>query len=106
MTDKELRELDAWIAEHVMGLRVACGRASHYTKVLTSLNESKNVEMSYAISEYTTDRADAMSVLQKLLEKTTHIEIDFEDGVYHIMEAHEPTLPLVICRAAEQLFSK
>ena len=124
MTDKELRELDAWIAEHVMGWITEC----HEDRVLffpPDLDtEKKRRKWSYGISinRYTTDPAAAMMVLEKcimyLSDKFGSVDLDHH-GKFEIAammrgeyaadtenDVDAETLPLAICLFAKKLFSK
>lgn len=107
MTEKELRELDAWIAEHVMGLAqeyavMKCGRfyrpkscgytdsiaeAGRYSKA-DALREIVRGEpmkiIPFPTPRYTTNPAAAMMVLEKCAQKYTNLEIEFIDGTWTV----------------------
>lgn len=124
-SEKELRELDAWIAEHVMGWRRIndIQRLSKSGEFFLHAAEGPFVhERQNYIKKFspTTDPAAAMMVLEKCLSSdnlTMPIEIDrkrhkggrfrIETGVIsNSILAIEDTLPLAICRFAKQLFEK
>jgi len=95
MSEKQLRELDAFIAEHVFGFDMA----------ETSVDD---------IERYTTDPAAAMMVLEKCCERTEDGRVIVRMGgnkwiatgsntsIYCVAE----TLPLAICLFAKELFAK
>ena len=90
MSEKQLRKLDAWIAEHVFGFDMA----------KTSVDD---------IEHYTTDPAEAMQVLEELL--ILHNGEPFEiwrggSGMWHLGKSKAETLPLAICLFAKELFAK
>lgn len=102
MTDKELRALDAWIAEHVMGFRQTFNPDDHTTDGATlfwhrkepgkkevvlvgrayahrGLTREYGKEIfshSWSTYEPTTDRAAAMEVLEKCAEKISFANIE------------------------------
>lgn len=104
MSAKELRELDAWIAEHVFNAK----RETSGWEPGDTYEEG----LDCLVSEWqpTTDPAAAMAVFKKLLE--SHILtfestsdgycIEISDGVLVCCK----TLELAICEAAKKLFSK
>lgn len=128
MSEKELRELDAWIAEHVMGwhkvktgdnksLCSVCGngfgeRHKHYVPDFHSSTTG-------SVPFYHSDPAAAMQVLEKCVNELC--EQDQEETVsvgmevpYFVVEktntsksmrVEASTLPLSICLFAKQLFS-
>lgn len=120
MTDEQkLRELDAWIAENVMGL----GYDSYAPMLGCSDCESDTVNCS--IPNYTTNSSAAMQVLEKCGEKISG-QVHGEKRSFKI-EIYQPsvskdwcvcqrdncgvygqgkTLPLAICLMAKQLFAK
>jgi hypothetical protein len=98
MTQKELRELDAWVAENVIGW--------HLTDIdMTSEDYPR----------YTTDHAAAMEVLKKCAFGN-RITCWYSDGTWNVdnlrgyasyeHEAQAETLELAICIFAKKLFSK
>lgn len=111
MNEKELRELDAWIAEHVFRLKLNVnGMIETWPR--------PGVRHDVCVSSYTTDPAAAFAVLEKCI-KSNRGRIVFEDwGTEFVVgfwnsdrelfydEATAPTLPLAICLFSEQLFSK
>ena len=115
MSDKELRELNAWIAERMM--EVKC--AHEWQRI--SKRKCKCLKCGYiqwngsanSCADYTIDPAAAMQVLEKCAEKCT-VQITKECGPYPIINSlvsgsglgeEAPTLPLAICLFAKQLFS-
>ena len=95
MSEKQLRELDAFIAEHVFGFDMA----------ETSVDD---------IERYTTDPAAAMLVLEKCCDKLEGFEITvwrgekWHCGLRKGNTVHQKadTLPLAICLFAKELFAK
>jgi len=125
LTDKELRELDAWIAEHVFGWHRQSFENGYLRQNLLVENKFRadkyrrhgwhnDVEVLDTFPKFSTDPAAAMQVLEKCIEKepngivcgnlkgqwcaTTH----GWGGAFCEAE----TLPLAICLFAKQLFSK
>ena len=98
--EKELRELDLFCAEKVMGW--------------TAMPGYRNVKAE--AFHPTTNDADAMAVFRKCGEKYYgSIAIHFENGEWSVGQAYEgpnaikakgPTLPLAICLFAKRLFEK
>lgn len=121
MSDEELRELDAWIADRIMGLvekpvgecTVANEDFCVHDRVLIYQGEKK------CLSSFqpSTDPAAALLVLEKCItEAPMEIQIDrkrSKDGPFRIecgvgatlKLAIADTLPLAICLFAKQLFS-
>jgi hypothetical protein len=132
MSSAELRELDAWIAKHVMGCELekeigfryndgteSWGNSPEYT--VQKFNKYKSEGIADCLLERpntyefqpSTDPAAAMMVLEKCGTKTEPHEcmymgmIDGEWIVGHsAVEASASTLPLAICLFAKQLFEK
>lgn len=128
MTNEEMRELDAWIAEHVFGLELV--QEKDLTP-FTGLKERQFFVFQNGVYQYgspyykklgyTTDPADAMLVLEKCAEKcgamtnpcTIEIqhEPDFEEvpwAVSHdrtLMAGEAKTLPIAIAKFAKALFT-
>lgn len=119
MSDKEKCAMNAWLAEHAMDWK----RVKTPTAIVagTFFWNKGDVLIHYQRNELkafrpTTDRADAMQVMEKCACETTNIEIDFRDGdtfavgTYRraggIKEAEADTLPLAIALFAKALFSK
>ena len=118
MNEKELRELDSWIAESIMGckkvwilrdLKDFTFIESKDSGVLLLLPSSKNI----LPFKPTTDPAAAMMVLEKCCEqeKGTSIAIH-KRGEWAVCSvgrtpnmSHAKTLPLAICLFAKKLFS-
>jgi len=107
MTATEMRELDAWIDEHVMGLvqeyavmkggRFYRPRSCGYTDCLTEAGRYSKADaereivgggpmklIPFPIPHYTTDPAAAMIVLEKCAEKCLNLEIDFRKGTWAV----------------------
>jgi len=126
---KELRELDACIAEHVMGWTKVAGTNSldhpgRFTVLADRILIGQN--MGARIIEYnpTADPAAAMAVLEKCVAKcdesgdSVDISISTPDGGFEVgrmqvgfewnieLNTKSKTLPLAICLFAKQLFSK
>jgi Phage ABA sandwich domain len=129
MTPTEQRELDAWIAEHVMGYRWTKierrGKTNHlfpseqfrFEPAVDNFNDNGGAP------SFTTDPAAAMEVLKRCADKVTaefgSLDIDgqgnswlisaqmrgeFAADVEHETEAK--TLELAICLFAKKLFTK
>lgn len=122
MTDKEMRELDAWIAEHVMGWRLSTRGGSWRSTDpgwIDSENELQRIQENWKPS---TDPAAALEVLKKCADKSDMpIEIDrkrdnggpwrvetgvLSQGLVAIAPRDQNTLELAICLFAKKLFSK
>lgn len=132
MNDKELKELDAWIAEHVMGAKWESGKKSDRMilagEIIFMRDKNELRAIGYGIKfSPTTDPAAAMQVLEKCAEGGLN-KGDFKLPVsifrrgdlqwvvcentegeeftrdYVVVEA--TTIPLAICLFAKQLFSK
>ena len=110
MTDQELRELDAWIAEHVFGATraidkgFACGDCDDRHTVRFNKDEGWT-----ACPLYTTDPAAAMQVLERCAEKLGFLP-DIKKSrigyawIYGGAASNADTLPLAICLFAKRLF--
>jgi len=120
MTTKQLRELDTWIAEHVMGWYRADGKPSHWFPDGYK-NEWHNPKGGMdTLPCFTTDPAAAMTVLEKCNDKLKELghfpgAIDLwkpfelwkiQSHANSDIHAEAETLPLAICLFAKQLFSK
>jgi len=103
MTEKELRELDAWIFERIFGGALAL-TGSHYP-----------------LPHYTTDPAAAMAVLEKCLAKISTGSLEIYQGADEGPEYRpifcigkmpteevvmDESLTLAICLFAKKLFEK
>lgn len=130
MKDTDTRELDAWIAEHVMGFEERpCYRGSARIEGMTfyvANGRSVTGEASkgnHQFPKYTTDPAAAMEVLKKCAEECDMpIEIDrkrdkktgnwriesgtMAQGLLAIAPPECNTLELAICLFAKKLFTK
>lgn len=148
MKEEKLRELDAFIAEHVMGFKWArdCAkfrsdspRGSQFKQGTRALIEKLELERGkrqdwngwgkskgneplapnwrFNIPHYTTDPAAAMMVLAKCLEHgITILDSQVSPNIprFTVCASSKPekyravadTLPLAVCRFAEQLFKK
>lgn len=116
MSDRELKELDAWIDTFVFGnhhhafvsapgkaysIKVLCGKCNRFPGALVHQNSQFN---------YTTDLAATMRVLEKCLQhpKQPQITLISADGGFGVISGHDTfaeTLPLAICQFAKELFS-
>lgn len=112
-SEKELRELDAWIAEHVMGMKCISKDGPRPTSGTEDDYFVREwIHASNSLPHYTTSRADAMAVLVKCLEKLAFgIAIQNYPGGVSVskkidggLNALAPTLELAICRFAKALF--
>lgn len=127
MTTEELRELDAWIAEHVMGWTLLKqwkeSDAIFYTGFppdKASQYYAKQSQCDPEIPCPTTDPAAAFEVLKRCVERLGHkfISVGFGNGLFHVdnmrsstpgideIAVKAPTLELAICLFSKQLFSK
>jgi Phage ABA sandwich domain len=118
MTTTELRKLDAWIAEHVMGwLRVNSNEKLDHPQRFNVLPDRILIgqNMGHRIIEYspTTDPAAAMQVLEKCITGNTSIAINHGTTGWWVTDCDKKknyaiaeTLPLAICLFAKKLFSK
>jgi len=123
MTTQELRELDAWIAEHVMGWKRVDSVLRIFSKDQFATNSAFNEPPRVMIYEsyssvqswIPTERgSDAMDVLKKCAEKHQHdIAIgtagptDWRVWAGELNGAtYASSLELAICLFAKQLFSK
>lgn len=118
MNEKELRELDAWIAEHVMGWRgiewfqpdsprLADRQPKGFYRSVVN-------GVCVAIPAYTTSPADAMMVLERCQKHGTTLALNLgSSGQYWVSDCDKKaryavaeTLPLAIALFAKKLFSK
>jgi Phage ABA sandwich domain len=119
MTTQEMRELDVWIAEHVMEWReVNCLRDFCSGSFLRNADcDCLAFECQTGTWKPTTDPAAAMAVLEKCAEKLRGMDISIRrrtvigtgwlitwSGDYH--NASEETLPQTICAFARELFKE
>ena len=112
MINTELRELDAWIAEHVMGWKPTvslCQPRGDEVPRYWSIGGGRSVHMKSF--NPTTDPAAAMTVLKKIL--TDHPRgsamVGYAGGFneqWSCGRANAKTLELAICECAKQLFTK
>lgn len=105
-----MRELDAWIAEHVFVWQYKMTGSDPVEDGECWFSESGKFpcELPY----YTTDPAAAMVVLEKCTQKdsvgiwrVSHIEFVVKNHRESVRATSE-TLPLAICLFAKQLFTK
>lgn len=107
-TEKELRELDALIAEHVMGYK------RHGDKIDLPIAFDGGIKRCGLdlIQNYSTDPAAAMAVLEKCAEKTESSEClylgivgkEWVVGLESMqIEAVAHTLPMAICLFAKKI---
>lgn len=108
MTDKESRGLDVWIAVNVFGWTDDIKGSGHYYM----LDGAKSKTMDYHFWQPTSDRAQAMEVLEKCGDETVPTLAKMSSGKWHIFSKFKKisvtaeTLPLAICIFAKKLFSK
>lgn len=112
MTTRQKRSLDAWIAKHVMGWKRVDGEAFQWGQFTVDSNRIVHADPVYGQFCPTSDRADAMMVLEKVHEKvhrgvTTAKTPDgkylaYTKTSYGLHQAD--TLPLAICLLAKEVF--
>lgn len=136
MSDKELRELEIWLAEHLFGYkwyRFEAGGKHWFTQTHPSAwvqrqggieAPPEGTEMNSDAPRYTTDPAAAMEVLKKCAEEQT-VTVEHSDKnqlgqpqwLVALLGEHDgdyveefckcaPTLELAICLFAKQVFHK
>lgn len=121
MKNEELRELDAWIAEHVMGFTLNSGHPPHWYSsdsdrvYFVRLAEDDDAAIYW---QPTTDPAAAMEVLKKCYDKCGMIDTfrtqikPYRFGVTGKWlpaanyECEAEALELAICLFAKKLFTK
>lgn len=103
MNSTELRQLDAWIAENVMGFSTLCKR----------MPDGKISDFIIGDGSRfcpTIDPAAAMEVLKKCARKSCPLIQHGANEVYYISsmvaKSEAPTLELAICLFAKKLFEK
>ncbi len=130
--EQEMRELDAWIYEHVFGERIF-GEAEmlfearsvwetqpqcrSFMMGFDAIDGPNGIQFRQSIPRYSTDPAAAMLVLEKLIENRriglesfgwppTAMLLDSGNGstVEHL--SHGDSLPHAICRFAKSLFER
>lgn len=118
MTNEQMRELDAWIAEHVMGWKLfRDGRNNIAAEMPTGETCIVTANHPWDESDFspTVDSAPAMEVLKKCVDvlygcNSFSLEV-FRNGNHWVVRhpiygsPHAPTLELAICLFAKQLFS-
>lgn len=108
MTDKEMRELDAFIAEHVMGkTAISCNDPRPTKGTEDDYFVREWVDISRSLPFYTTDPSSAMEVLEKILPTyngSVSIQATSNGKQYAVDSTIADTLPLAICLFAKQLF--
>lgn len=81
MTDKEMRELDAWIAEKVMGYKMHPSSEDHWIRPDSNRIDSFRP---------TTDPAAALMVLERCAEKVGQVKLTHPkhtiSGMWHITD--------------------
>ena len=122
LTPAQLRELDAWIAEHLFGTTIT----DDYSKVGEPNHAYRPwIGVSGTVPRYTTDPAAAMQVLEKCADDTSITITRDADGQFSVewwadevkgvepipgSKWHQiktaPTLPLAICLFARELFKE
>jgi hypothetical protein len=109
---KELKELDAWIAENLFTW-TNC-RDGYGDEVRYGGTESEQA-VNLPFPHYTTDPVAAMSVLKKCLNRTNYFTVGCDDGFFKIEASYidggivvtqAETIPLAICLFAKKLFAK
>ena len=118
MTTKEQRELDAWIAENVMGLKVKWQKTFLQIDPWI-IHPIKNGYTQEICRQYTLDPAAAMEVLKKCVLRLgdTKFTIEFAASLWFVESydslndsvektARAKTLELAICLFAKKLFTK
>lgn len=124
MSEKELRELDAWIAEHVMGckpwdeekVRCILQPNEFVLSIPSKIVRARIGAGQTADFEPTSNHASAMMVLEKCFERVGLIDMsrvkvepfNFCVGATYKTgcESEASTLPLAICLFAKKLFTK
>lgn len=117
LTEKELRELDAWIAEHVMELKKSDTQVDCDSFKLSGNGDVWiRKEMLSPIQKFrpTTNPADAFEVLKRCAiraEGSIHIAVigDYFNIACRDTKPNDfmdPTLELAICLFAKKLFTK
>jgi len=107
MSEAEMRELDAWIAEHLFELKVAERRGG---EVMMHYQTKGGKWMPMDWVAYTKSPADALAVLKRCTEKG-RLTI-YREGRYWLIEnrthllSRAPTLEEAICIAAKALFDQ
>lgn len=126
MNEKQLRELDSWIAEHAMGWRdfkvgiYGAGAPEREPSIHGTPPTRKSGV--FSVPNYTTDRAAAMAVLEKCSAFDQKVKVCIQQDSpsdwrvcrlywqdYRPIEdwySHAETLPLAICIFAKKLFSE
>lgn len=108
--DKELRELDAWIAEHVMGWVPHCRNSACYVLKAEQHTVMTGTSCKAFVDEFlpTVRPAKAMEVLKKCADKCASVEVYKGNHFFEVrhdgMAASSETLELAICRFAQKLF--
>lgn len=115
MTEKEMRELDFWIAERVMGWKRGAKWGNGNGEWIIDGKGYDHHHTSFGQTpRFTTDPAAAMQVLEKCIGKTPLEKIEilkagdewlvqyFDDPVYE--SEQDSTLPLAICLIAQRIF--
>lgn len=130
MNEKELRELDAWIAEHVMGHKMTVFDDRPAVCVgVSACFKGEPLDVCKDVPSYSTDRAAAMQVLERCAENGILngefklpvsifrrgdlkwvVSQNFEDeeleSERNCIVVEADTLPLAICLFAKELFGK
>jgi len=118
MSDTELRELDAFIAEHVMEATWCGPNLLLAGELIFKKDRNALITIGYPNGRFTptTDPAAAMEVLERCVSESPQHKIEilkagdewllqYKDGcVYET--AQDATLPLAICEIARKLFGE
>lgn len=99
------RELDALVAENVMG---ASRLEGQFIKEIDPVSKTVSVGTEWYYPPYSTDIRDAWEVVEKLLKKHWYFNLRCHDGEWSVLldkqvdgdEIRAPTAPHAICLAA------
>jgi len=113
MSPKEISELDAWIAEHVMGWKIHNRNTAHYVDADKVNSSDYILRAAYNWSAVNTPNV-AMEVLKKCIEHCGFFDAlligQTADGNYFVghnaASVEAPTIELAICLFAKKLFEK
>lgn len=121
MTQTEMRELDCWIAEHVMDALKKAGWRAHFVmrddNAIICGGKPPRDWTSGEVTRYTTDPAAAMEVLKKCVEKLAEARDEMQirrivDGSHFIeclwykggIKSNSKTLETAIALFAKEVF--
>lgn len=115
MNDKDLRELDAYLAEHVMGWKKVSSPQDLCKGSFLANKGADCIEYSSGRFKPSTDPAAALMVLEKAAAKLAphSLVISFENDQWYVFEGgnfmeavKNDSLTLAVASFAKQLFSK